>query len=353
MALAAALLLATACSRDAEPRDPVVTLQGATLAQGDYLGRPSQIAVVGERLVVLDRSAPFVHVLRAGDGQRLSSFGKDGGGPGEFRNAEDVQADPDDPDAFWILDGNLGRMTRLTLGTDTAPALGTMVNLHDVPGVHLQSLWLNDSTLALSGIYPSQPRGRLLTADRAGRLTGTIGALPQHPGAPAIPVSVLRHAYEGRMAVRPDHERLAFATRNADQLEIYRADGSLVRAVTGGAGFLPVFEVNYRPEGAGMATGDDLRVGYLDLASTSRHLYALYSGKTRAESRGRTYFGKEVHVYDWNGERLATLALPELAFTLTVDPAGRYLYAVHHDPEPRVARYTLPANLRGRMAAAR
>lgn len=331
--------------RTGEAEPSTFPLQGEIVADGEYLHAPGHMLVVGDRLVLLDRSAPWVHVFRLPGGERIGSFGRDGDGPGEFRYASTIHADPREPRDFWIFDGTLNRFTRYGFAhPDSLPARREMVNVHGGAGIHFQPVWLNDSTIVSSGIFMEHPDVRLLVTDRAGRPTRTIGTLPEHPGAASIPTSVLQHAYEARFAVHPEHTRIAVGTRHADRLEIYRSDGTLVRRVTGASGFTPVFEVSQHAAGASMATGGDLRTGYLDLAATRRHVFALFSGGTRAELRGGTYSGKEVHVFDWSGERLATLALDARAFTIAVDTAGPgYLYAGRIEPLPSVARYRLPA----------
>lgn len=343
-ALLLLLTLASACGERERPEQTAVTLAEQVIAQGDYLDSPRRMAVVGDRLVLLDRSAPMVHVFRLPDGHRIGSFGREGDGPGEFRGPATVHADLEAPGAFWVFDNGLNRLTRFRFThPDSLPRLGDMANFQGTSGHHFQSVWLSDSTVVASGIYLDQAAIRLLVTDRSGRPRRTIGTLPEHPGGSGIPGSVLQHAYEARFAVHPDRGRIAVGTRHADRLEIYRADGTLVRQITGGDGFIPVFEVNRRAGGASMATGDDLRIGYLDLAATHRHVFALFSGNTRGEMRGRTYTGKEVHVYDWEGERVATLALAERAHSIAVDTAAPgYLYAVRDEPAPRIVRHTLP-----------
>lgn len=341
--LAVLLHLTAACDRAEAPQEGAPVLVGEVIAAGEYLDLPRQMAVVGDRLVVLDRSAPMAHVFRAQTGEHLGSFGPKGEGPGEFRSATHVQRALDDPRDVWIFDRSLLRMTRLRFGGDVLPAMQEIVNLHQGAGVYLQPVWLSDSTLVVSGIYPRHPEGRLLLTDRAGGAVRGIGEAPRHPGGASIPTTVLQHAYEGPLTVRPDRSRFALATRQADRLEIFEADGTPVARVVGSTGFLPVFETRERAEGVSMATGDDLRVGYVDISSTDRHIYALFSGKTRGEAGANTFFGREVHVFDWSGELVERLLLDEIAFTMAIAPDGRHLFAVRHDPEPAIARYVLPA----------
>jgi len=134
---------------------------------------------------------------------------------------------------------------------------------------------------------------------------------------------------------------LALATRHADRVELYGLDGTLRGVGRGPAHFEPVYEVQSRGGVPFMATGDDLRFGYVDLVAAGDRLYALFSGYTRGERPGRSNFGQQVHVFDWTGRRLQVMQLDWPALGLAVDHDGRSLYAVRHDPQPAVVRYRL------------
>ncbi|HYW12969.1 MAG TPA: BF3164 family lipoprotein [Longimicrobium sp.] len=321
-------------------------MKGELIATGDYLDQPGQMEVVDDRLVVLDRSAPMVHVFHLG-GAHLGSFGQKGEGPGEYRSAVHVQRDAKDPRDVWIFDRTLGRMSRLRFGQAPLPELQEVVNLNAGTGVFLHPVWLGDTTLVVSAISPTHSDGRLLLTGRTGRVMRMIGKPPRHPGSAAIPTTVLQHAYEGPLTVRPDRSHFALATRQADRLEIYRADGTQVAEVVGSTGFLPEFEVRERAEGVSMAAGDDLRVGYVGIASTNERIYALFSGELRSEAGANSFLGREVHVFNWSGKKIARLELDALAVAITVTPDGRQLFAIRHDPEPSVARYMLPPSATG------
>jgi hypothetical protein len=342
-------VIASACTR-AEAPSEAVPLAGEVVARGEFLGRPSSISVAGDRLVVTDKSAPFVHVLSARDGAHLLSFGRQGAGPGEFRNAAKVLPDPKGDGSFWIYDGSLNRFSYFSVPPGAAaPRLGQVYNLDPGgPTVLLHAEWLNDSTVAATGIFPD---GRIAVTDRRGRILRFIGKRPPSPPGQDVPITVLQHAYTGPLTVAPDRQRIAMGTENADRLEIYRADGSLVREVRGAFGFEPVYEVHRQPAGNTMATGGDLRFGYTGMASTDAHIYAMYSGQLRAEGGGYSYFGTEVHVYRWNGDRVATLKLDERARAIAVTPDGEWLYAVQWTPEPRVVQYSVGAHLKRQASA--
>lgn len=340
--LAVMLAASAGCQRSDDAGEALPRLTGQVIASGEYLVLPGRVAVIGDRLVVLDRSAPHVHVFGLPGGAHLGSFGQKGEGPGEYLSTRDVQRDHTDPRAFWIYDLPLLRMTRLAFGEEPLPRMTGIQNLHAGGGIYLQPTWLTDSTLVVPGVYPKHPGGRLILTSQDGAYLRTLGETPRHPGAASIPSTVLQHAYEGPVTVRPDRSRFALATRQADRLEIYESDGTLAASVVGSTGFLPEFETRTRAEGVSMATGDDLRAGYVDLASTGEFIFGLFSGRTRREAGASTFFGDEVHVFNWDGQMVRKFKLDGFAFTMAVDETLRSLYAVRHDPEPSIVRYALP-----------
>ena len=336
-----ALAVVANCDRADDKATPPARLSGEVIATGDYLDQPGQLAVVGDRLVVLDRSAPMVHVFGLPEGRHLGSFGQKGDGPGEYRSARHVQADAGTPGDAWIYDLGLLRMTRLRFGQAPLPEVREIVNLHNGGGVLLHPAWLTDTTLVISAIAPRHGDGRMLLTDRTGQVVRMIGQAPRHPGAASIPTTVLQHAYEGPVTVRPDRARFAIATRLGDRLEVYGADGTQVAQVAGTTGFLPAFESRQRGEGVSMALGDDVRAGYVDLASTRDRIYALFSGAVGMQGSD-TFAGREVHVFDWSGKQLSRMQLDAPVWTIAVEPGGRRMFGVRNDPEPSIVRFDLP-----------
>jgi hypothetical protein len=331
-------LVAGACRRG-EPAPEQTPLTGTVVAHGEFLGQPGDIVVAGNHLVVTDRSAPFVHILDA-EGAYLVSFGQQGSGPGEFRSASKVLPDVSGDGSFWVFDMVLGRLTHFAMPAGAAvPRLDQTLNLElGAVGLLMDADWLSDSTIAATGIYPD---GRIAVTNRRGRIVRYLGKRPPFPGGKEVPITVLQHAFTGPLTVAPDRQRVAMGTESADRLEIYGQDGTLIRELRGAFGFDPVFEVHSSPAGNSMATGDDLRFGYTGLASTRDHIYAMYSGQLRGEGVARAFFGREVHVYTWDGERVGTFGLDGRARAITVTEDGKRLYALQWDPEPRVVRYSI------------
>jgi hypothetical protein len=91
-----------------------------------------------------------------------------------------------------------------------------------------------------------------------------------------------------------------------------------------------------------MASGEDLRFGYVDATGTSSRLYGLYSGRARGEIPGDAFYGTFVHEYDWEGRLRRVFKLDAYAIGIAVDPEGRTLYVSRLYPTPAILRYRLP-----------
>ena len=314
---------------------PPIRLSGEVLLEDDLLGSPRAMAVLGAYLVVLDEhTGPAVHVLRRTDGVRVRAFGREGSGPREFRNPRGIDPVAGSPE-FWVYDGQLQRLVHVDLRQDTTAVGDRSISLRS-DQLPLDAVWAGDGTILSAGLFSG---GRLGRFDRTGRLVETLGRVP--PGAKGPP-AVVQHAYTGTLVARPDRQRFALLTRHADRAEIFDAHGRPVRAVTGPAGFLPVYQVQSRAGYPTMASGEDLRFGYVDATATSTSVYGLYSGRARGEIPGYAFYGTFVHEYDWEGKLRRVFKLDAYAIGIAVDPEGSTLYVSRLYPTPAILRYTLP-----------
>jgi hypothetical protein len=318
-----------------QPAPRPIRLSGEVLLEDDLLGSPTAMAVLGEDLVVLDgHTSPAVHVVRRSDGVRVRAFGREGSGPREFRNPRGIDPVSGSPE-FWVYDGQLQRLIHVDLRQDTAAVGDRSISLRS-DQLPLGAVWAGDGTILSAGLFSG---GRLARFDRNGRLVGTVGRVPS--GAKGPP-AVVQHAYTGTLVARPDRRRFALLTRHADRVELFDARGRPVRMVTGPAGFLPTYEVRSVAGYPTMASGEDLRFGYVDATATNASLFGLYSGRARGELPGYAFYGTFVHEYDWEGRLRRVFKLDAYAIGIAVDPEGSTLYVSRIYPTPAILRYRLP-----------
>lgn len=311
-----------------------VRLEGDVLLEDDLLGSPSAMAVVDDHLVVLDdHVGPAVHVIRRADGVRVRAFGREGSGPREFRNPRGIDPIAGRPE-FWVYDGQLQRLVHVDLRQDTAAVGDRTVSLRS-DQLPLYAVWTADGKILSAGLFSG---GRLGRFEWDGRLIGTSGRVPSGKGPPAI----VQHAYTGTLVARPDRRRFALLTRHADHVEFFGPGGSPLRTVAGPVGFLPIYRVASRAGYPTMASGDDLRFGYIDASATESALYGLYSGRARGELPGYAHFATFVHEYDWEGKLQRIFKLDAYGIGIAVDPADSTLYVSRLYPTPAILRYQLP-----------
>ena len=311
-------------------------VSGRVLAQGEFLGRPGRVEQFGDDLVVLDDlGEAAVHIISARDGRRVRSVGRRGGGPGEFRSAWAITRDPADPRSAWVYDVQLGRLTRVNLATAGNATNPEIINLIGGPNAS-QPLWVHDTLLVTPNFSAD---ARLAYFGRDGRFRRSAGVAPSDNRG--TPVSVLQQAWMGKLASHPSGDRLVLATQYADQLEIYAADGSMLKKVRGPFRFDPLFKV---ANAAGMATmtfEDGIRMGYSDVIATDEQIFALFSGRTREGYGGNSPFGRYVHIFNWEGDLQHILELDADVISIALSEDGRSLYGVAETPEPVIMAFDL------------
>lgn len=345
---AGCLLVLTACSeRSSDTGDEPPTRAGLQRTErisarvvdsSEELAIPADLTLVGDHLVLINNHADSViRVYRAETGEHMLSFGRQGRGPGEFEGAWSLDAAPGSANTFWIYDIALQRLTGVDLARDFGSARAYRENIVSLQGggPPTSPVWIGD-TLFLSPGYFEAP-GRLAHFAASGRMLRVVGDPP--PGNPDTPLPVRQHAYQSTARPNPQRTLIAVATRHADRLDVYRPDGTVVASAARPDQFEPVYTVGQAGGQPTMTTGDELRFGYIDLATTNRYIYALYSGLRRADAPGRANFGRVVRIFDWNAKLVRTLELDQPVLSIAADPADRRVYAVRIDPAPALVAF--------------
>lgn len=337
-AAAAALALLAACGDAPPPDRPAdghLPPLPARVVHAAGLGAPTALAVAGPYLLVLDEYADSaITVLRLADGGVVRRYGPKGEGPGEFRAPWRVEPAVGPGHPFWVYDLQLSRWTRFRADQ---PADSFRVVTLAEPMPLTAPMWLGD-TIAFSPGYFVRS-GRMAVTDAEGRLVRMAGETP--PGVAAEPIQMRQQAYQSTASAQPGLGRIVLANRHADRLEIYDLAGAQVAVATGPERFTPRYCVARHARVPVFAATEEMRLGYVDVASTPERIYALYSGR-RMLSGPAAAFGDRVHVFDWSGVLRDSVRLSEDVIGLAVDSAGRTLYATRIDPEPAVLAFDLP-----------
>ncbi len=308
-----------------DPPSPL-PIQPEPLLLSDTLADPSSLVRAGAHLIVEDKSdATPIHVIRIEDGAYISTLGTEGQGPGEFTGLWSFDVVSHDPPRFWAYDLQQLRLTYVDLEGALSGSfkLGDRVLNLNIGFTPTVPTWLNDSLLVSPGVLTDD--GRLAYFDRSGNHVETMGTAP--PPREDVPMAVLQHAYQSWMKPHPDRTLFALATFYADQIEIYRADGTRKHLLIGPDSFEPAFDVAQFQGEAVRATTDETRNGYIDLATTRDRIYALYSGRLQRKAGN---YGTTVRVFDWDGTLHRVYDLNAAVRGIAVSNDGQTLFATQH-----------------------
>lgn len=321
----------------------VLALTSRRFTKGTSLRFPTRIASIANRIVVLDaRADSLVSIFDAANGDLVDSFGKRSGSmtADGFSDAWDVFPVATDSSAFWLQELRNQRLTLVSLrtGSDNKPGASLRRRLAlpgDEPVVGM--VQLRNRSFGGVGYFTG---GRIAYFDSTGRFLHFRG--PNPPGDTAISVQLRQHAYQSVLRSHPNRSMLAVATRHAGLLEILTWDGRLIAVAKTPVGFVP----DYDPNAARMVLNATARIGYLDLATTDRHILALFSGRIMGNGRVKAFSAEYVHVFDWHGNLARVFRLETDAVAIAVDSRSGALYALPRAVEEGIRIYEVASALR-------
>lgn len=311
--------------------------RSSTFLDREIPGRAVESVILADRIVILDQQARF-HVFDSA-GRHLWNDDLSSGDtvfPGRSASLEPAL---DFAGAAWVHDRNRSRSLLIDFRGDPQAARTPIetISFPDQPVV-FDFRWVGEGRIVGSGLFEDT---RYAFFDARGMRVGGAGDIPGSAADDGAPAHVRQHAHMGPITSAPRRNRFAAATRHADEIAFYDRDGRLLRRVRGSTGFEPTYSVHRTKGVAYMVSGDDLRFGYVGLASNDSIVFALYSGRERRHPEGSANYGRYVQLFDWDGRLLGTFALGFSASGIVAAPRGRTLLAMQRQPSSTTVRLHL------------
>lgn len=322
---------------------PMVTLRSLQVADSTILRSPVALSSGGDLVAVSDVAADsLLLIFEASTHQFVGEVGSQHVN-GSFVTPMMVAAPLNASDGFRVFDPI--RRLILTIGVGKSATLRHTANVAGASSI-IQPLYLPNGSFFSTALRIS---GRFGLFGPDGVLLAARG--PRPPGPDTLAIFVRQHANSARGVISPDHARLAFASRYADKLEIYDTVGHLLATGTRPFKFDPVYAVGVRSGAPALAMVPTSRIGYVDVAADSSHIFALFSGRTIGGNGSQAYYGREVHQYSWDGQLERVIELDNTASAITVTPDERFLYCLTPVPHPTLLRYELKPDKRPQTTA--
>ena len=300
----------------------VVQLSARKLLEGDRVRGLRSLVVAGNVLALGIRNGPgAAHVTLSDRGRNLSPIVLQGIATIEALWGLSVDQNGRD---IWAFDPQRSALTRIVINQNRAGSsaeYGAQVHLD--PGAPLTRAVARGGEIWASGILE---RGRIVRFDSDGKLIGLLGPPPL---TDRNDPSLASQVYVGVLAKKPNGGLAAIACRLAGRVEIIDSTGRSVLLAQVPHAFPPLPRFTEFGGKKYAQYRADRYLGYIDVQATDRYVYALFSGRTRVQARDRGSSGRFVHVFDWDGRRIAVLKLPYDAHTMFATADDSQLYFGH------------------------
>lgn len=132
-------------------------------------------------------------------------------------------------------------------------------------------------------------------------------------------------AYEGFLFLQPSEGAAVVACRYTDQIDLFDLKTGKHRMISGPEGYAPSFDPTPGVDHA-ILRKDDTRFAFLDGTVTNKHIYLMYSGRSRKEKNYNK--SNAVYVYDWNGRPVRQLQLDRYVSGIAVSADDQNFYAI-------------------------
>jgi hypothetical protein len=307
--------------------------------------RPYAVHALGEhRAVVLDRAAPFLHLIDTDRGEYLYPLTAIVEDSSESVRVDRIAPSPTDSFEFVGLDllGNTVTAYRIGMLEKPLTALRS-IRLSSVEAVDAP-VWHADGSISVEPVRENALRARV----------GSDGVMEEPTGVALtadkldwVPSAVWRDAMEGHTCASPDRSKLARTFQHMGQIMVLDAKGNRIPGSASDRFMTPQFEVR-DPTGEVVFNSSGMaRTAYRGCGATNEHVFALFAGTRQRATTGRPEpRALQVHVYNWRGWLLGGFRAGGEAVALDVTPSGRILLVLEGYTRVELVAYEVPRKFR-------
>ena len=311
---------------------------------------PAEMLVIDTLLVIRNAQIDELFTLVDLKNQTLiNHFGRKGRGPKEFTSTSKMVRSVV-PRSFEFFESNVCRVARVNLDSVIA---GTENYFEILTKFEVKGKWneVESFSKPLSAYFLKDSLFLVIDYLKDGMIgirdvsTNTTRVFFEYPDNELnnINPQVKHHVYQHIFRKHPSKPLFVNAFFHSDWIKIYTLKNNSLEDVYSHYTFLPQYR-NSNDGGAPsyLITG---KIGNVNMDVNSQNIYVLKSDVEQKDAfnEGSMDFSiNQLFVYDWEGEKVAHYQLPHNIETFAVDENNKYLYALISDPEPKIAKYTLP-----------
>lgn len=311
---------------------------------GDYITGPKQLIIVDSLLIVNDHFDEeevtyFYAIFNKDDGELYQIFGREGRGPDEFLDNSYMFRAPNGSNNIIINNRRLFSLSEISLERVLSNSSKITVDHVDELNTSYSLVSkIDDNLLFGTGMFTD---GRFALADTSGELINTFLNYPFEDEFDDISKRDLGMAYQSSFSFHPTKPLVAVANFTAGNLDILRVENDSIEEISQIHSYPPKFENQSSETQISVMFNSDNKMGYWDVDVTEEYIYALYSGRERADPNQST--GNKLLVFDWEGNPIKQLNLDVNVSRFAVSQNNETLYAVANDDnnEAFIATFSL------------
>jgi hypothetical protein len=313
-----------------------------TNVNGKQVGRVMMMYFVGDNLILGD--LPTNYLFKVYDSTQTSFFEvcKVGEGPNEFKFPTFLQSYVED-DTLKIrsYNPNRGRCDEFDWNKTLSQKKVLINNTSSIKFESPVQKLANAHALLSVGLFPKRYR----VSDNKSLIIKEFGEYPFKNDFPKVSSENLAMAFQGEFTVNSEGTKVAFATlssTNIDFLDIQESTVSIVKQynVT-----KPSFQASSQPGEFSAAITTDNKMGFLDIQSDDKYVYALYSGKDLQKGVLKAFESDVMYVFDWSGNLISKFKLNMMISKFTIKKSQNQMFAFVDSAHPQIVLFNLPKNL--------
>lgn len=334
------ILFFSSCSQNSNKNEGfVINCQHKILFDDDeyILGKPNSMALIDSVLIIVDsQTNPMLHLLNVKTGNPIGQFLSRGQGPDEYMKIGTLGRL--NKDTLFFHDLNKRVCCFLVLPKKENGEIQIIEAFKCAETAHNTLVPLTDASYIASGIYQE---GRFCLLTDSGRTKKFWGTYPSRDDMEESVSNLIKsQAYMGQLSSSPANDKFVFHATAADMLSFYKYENKEIRLIKDIQRSLPDYKYG-KDINEFLGTSRKKPITYLSVCTTEKFVYLLYSGKTYMENQLKAFESNEIHVYDWNGERVKMLSLDIDIKEMVVSDDDSIMYAVADLPNPTVVKFKL------------
>lgn len=151
-------------------------------------------------------------------------------------------------------------------------------------------------------------------------------------------------AYQGRLVLNTDRNRLAFTSIWGKIFHIYKVEKDSLILLHKSEKVYPKYTVEDSQDGYSAPMYGSNIVGYISSTANKQYIYLLYSG-TKLEDYAKAqkeFDASTIHVFNWEGEKVQTFTLDIPCTNICISSDSQVLWAIANNPDPELVKFNLP-----------